>query len=396
MKPLLNSVATFSPADLLIDVRYADGRTEKYLPVNARVMWALIWAKEKGLNILIDDKDVSYDQETKQMIAVCNVWLVDKDNNNRKPIATTVAGKYFDPEHMQTQTPIQDVCTMAKGRALSNLGFSTAACGIQPEHREGVGPFPYNFREVKNFEPADYLIDLVDPATAETRKYMEVKYRLLWAQLWANANKKKLHFNEYVIGYDPKSKMYMCGCDIIDEFDRILATGVAGKFFDPHITITDTPIQNACTAAKGRALTNLGFGTFYGSIEEGDTSVPCDAGIPVVENNPIMTLASGGKLNVTTEKQPKLSDPATENVQDASVMTGSSVVEPTPDLCKEMPLDEALAYEIKTGKFSGKTVGELNVTDEGRKYLKYCVNSPRKRDLGLYSAALTVCKEFNL
>ena len=46
MKPLLNAVKSFEPASLLIDIDRDGGQKEKYMPVNARVRWALVWAKE--------------------------------------------------------------------------------------------------------------------------------------------------------------------------------------------------------------------------------------------------------------------------------------------------------------------------------------------------------------
>lgn len=408
MKPLLNAVKSFAPADLLVDVKYEDGRKEKYLPINARVMWALVWAKEKGQEILIDDKDVSYDPTSKQLVSKCCIWILDKEGNGKRLVSTAVAGKYFDPDHMQTKTPVQDVCTMAKGRALSNMGFATAACGFVPEPRQDAAPFAYNFREVKDFDPANYLIDIVDPATTETHKYMEVKYRLLWALLWATANKKKLIFDEFIVGYDPASRIYTCGCDIKDEMGRVIASGVAGRYYDPLVNISDTPIQTACTAAKGRALANLGFGTFYGSVEEGDTSTPCDAGVPVMENNPFMILASGGQINTrTTDVNQTVQPNGGTEANPASMQpeAKSHPTEDTNDPPESIPtpqriplsLEEALSYKLEAGKFAGKTVGELNVTDEGRKYLKYWTN-PRygSKNRMLYSAAMTVAENFKL
>lgn len=391
MKPLLNAVKSFEPASLLIDIDRDGGQKEKYLPVNARVMWALVWAKEMGQQLRIEDKQPVYDQVSKQMIAECNIWMVGEDPSSPgRLLASTVAGKFFDSEHVQTLTPVQDACTMAKGRALSNMGFATASCGLVPEHKDQ--DFAYNFRAVKGFEPSDYLIDIMNPGDTKPHKYMEVKYRMLWALMWATANKKKLRFREYIIGYDPASKIYTCGCEIKDEHDRIIATGIAGKYYDPLVNISDTPIQNACTAAKGRALASLGFGTFYGdTADDGDTSVPCDAGVPVMADNPFTILASGGRLDKNQEEKEEATQPADSNSDGEDKQPSN--VRYTP-----IPLENALAFRMPSGKYAGKTLGELNVTEEGQKYLKYRKNDDKcaQKNPALYNAICTIAEYFSL
>ena len=385
--PLLNSVKGFEPASMLIDVSYPDGRTEKYLPVAARVMWALAWAEEKEVMLTIDEEENYYDAASKQMVSTCAVRI------NGEVVSRVSAGKYFDPEHMQTFTPIQDACTAAKGRALANMGFSTAACGICPEHKDDAGNM-FNIRKVKNFYPEDYLINLADPADPQAvHKYLEVKYRVLWALLWACENKSKIRFEEKIDMYDPNTGCFICSCNIVDGENHLLASGRAGKLYNPAMNITDTPIQNACTSAKGRALANLGFGTFYGYAEEGDTSVPCDAGIPTLANNPFAMLAAGKNLSDDKNNQPNDGDASAEKTPQPAVRANGDV---EPQLQRiPMTLEQAQAYVIKKGQYKDKTVGELNATDAGRKYLKYyCDPKNGAKNLMLWSAALTIADYF--
>lgn len=135
-----------------------------------------------------------------------------------------------------------------------------------------------------SFNPNDYMVTLEREGPNGTRiseKYLEVKYRVLWFQLYCQENGLSGVIDDSEVIYDPVSKMVIANCVVYID-GVVVGRSSSAKYHDlanPERGALVFP--GAGTAAKGRALANAGFGTVNSGKEEGDTS-PCDAGVQVV------------------------------------------------------------------------------------------------------------------
>lgn len=220
-----------------------------------------------------------------------------------------------------------------------------------------------------------------NPEQAEL--YLPVKNRLYWMQVYCEENginykidESELHFLESIGLMQVVVKIFFN--------DELVTSSTAGDVFirgdDDH---NSKLIQNAATKAKGRALSNLGFGTVVAAsdAESGDF-YPVDAGIQYIrdEKNPLIFKAvpkqeasvnnsiekntAGPEEKATASPNPDVkpyaaktvTPPAEKPARSAEVRKTQPV---SNDNLPEISLEEAYNFVLPIGSNKGKTMSEV-------------------------------------
>lgn len=114
-------VKDYNPSEHMISLPDRNGNPSQYLTVAHRKDWFFRWCQQEGLVGFIDEGEPEYDAQLHQLVAVSKI-LVDG-----KVIGQSMGGKPFNPNMPEANSPsiIQEVTTLAVGRALANCGFGT-------------------------------------------------------------------------------------------------------------------------------------------------------------------------------------------------------------------------------------------------------------------------------
>ncbi len=114
-------VEGYNPSEHMISLPDRNGNPSQYLTVAHRKDWFFRWCQQEGLVGFIDEGEPEYDAQLHQLVAVSKI-LVDG-----KVIGQSMGGKPFNPNMPEANSPtiIQEVTTLAVGRALANCGFGT-------------------------------------------------------------------------------------------------------------------------------------------------------------------------------------------------------------------------------------------------------------------------------
>lgn len=114
-------VEGYNPSEHMITLPDRNGNPSQYLTVAHRKDWFFRWCQQEGLVGFIDEGEPEYDAQLHQLVAVSKI-LVDGE-----VIGQSMGGKPFNPNMPETNSPtiIQEVTTLAVGRALANCGFGT-------------------------------------------------------------------------------------------------------------------------------------------------------------------------------------------------------------------------------------------------------------------------------
>ena len=111
----------FNPADKLIDIEdMATGKSSKYLLVQDRVLWFVVYCDENQIKGVIDDSQIEYIEALNMFKATCTITM------DGEVISKSSGSCVYTPGEMEKA--IETACTSAKGRALANAGFGTAMC----------------------------------------------------------------------------------------------------------------------------------------------------------------------------------------------------------------------------------------------------------------------------
>ena len=180
--------------------------------------------------------------------------------------------------------------------------------------------------------------------------YLDVKFRKLWFRLKHPEGKIKKIFhilNEQVAICE--ARVYLSKDDSEEQY---VGSGVAQRMFVAGDKFGEKYVENAETAAIGRALAEAGFGTQFSDC---DPTEPPDA---TVVDSPIP---------VSSQPRPVTTAKPAEHAPKAAPMP-----EPKPEgpLTAEqyyaaMTLDKAKAVVIDCGCYKGKTLGQLALTKPG-------------------------------
>ncbi|MCL2775835.1 MAG: hypothetical protein FWD71_21185 [Oscillospiraceae bacterium] len=302
--------------------------------------------------------------------------------------------------------------------------------------------------KVEGFNPEQYVRDISDDGR-NPRKYLEVKWRLLWFRMKYPHGKITTHI------IDVKDKYAIIGAKVyVDKNDppeNFIASAVAQRWADAGKSFGNRFVEIAETGAIGRALGNAGFGSqFCCDKNESDESDIVDS--PIESNFPAGQLSDGEipdsdmpfelyrsdtgnsipmnsdnrqndnitqmTLNSAVLAKPeKLSAPvgvlvnkpnSTVNSADTKPAIQDESSEPTPEtkpqqnnakytkatpvneIYRVMQLDEAKNYTVTFGKFAGKTIEEIAADKLSN--LDWYINSYSGQD-NVLRAAATIIRE---
>lgn len=212
------------------------------------------------------------------------------------------------------------------------------------------------------YNPDKDVITITNEETHAVEQYLEVKYRMLWFHQYCAENNINGIVDEANICFIPEANLAYVTCKIYMN-GELAATGIAGG------TLQDnrSGIQNIATAAKGRALANLGFGTITATSSFGSgEAFPVDSGVPG-ETSKVPTMAfdrstrtytaigSNGQNNTMLQNTPTPAQPS-------SIMPfnpASSALPQRQTGAMSMTLDQARTTIMPGGEFKGKTLAEI-------------------------------------
>lgn len=227
-----------------------------------------------------------------------------------------------------------------------------------------------------SYDPSPFMKEFVyDDGSKQL--YLEVKYRVDWFLHWCKENGVVGRIEESQLDFIPEIRMVLCTCTIYMD-GLAVASSKAGRMITDDPKDANVAVQTAFTAAKGRALSNLGFGTVNGNTSENGLPFPPESGIPLPpvtpETNPLVTDTTTPPAQERKRRMRKEPDSAasTQEMQAAPESSPSEPV-PTPPTASTLmnadstkipeTLEEARAFICPIGVGRNKTMGEIELID---------------------------------
>lgn len=231
-----------------------------------------------------------------------------------------------------------------------------------------------------SFSPEKYMVEIQNTFTGKSEKYLPVNARIAWFLTYCKEHRitpmfrPNVYFDRTVFQYIATVEVLMNG--------EVVAIEQAAKVYNPKEPATYAALMSAITAAKGRALADLGFGTLMSEMDEGNDGIPADTGIPTLMETPCPTDADAPPeripdwfaddeypdFMVEPEAEPK-SEPKVKTEPKRKPKEKLVDAEPLPEFEPEpektlpkMSLEEARAFVVDRGTQKGMTLGELAAT----------------------------------
>ena len=229
---------------------------------------------------------------------------------------------------------------------------------------------PKNYN-VEGFNPENHLIDLVsksDPNKIE--KYLPVMWRKTWFRLVFPNGKIDTRFE-----YNPQLQAIITTATVYKDSDddskNFLAKDGGIKFIRRGEFINETCVQEAITIAVGRALGSAGFGSQFCGLDDGDTTIPVEAGVPWIEQDIFQDASEEGHIFGNTDSAPtnQVENMPKENKEPvkSKPVNNPKVTKPIANSSVNnsviKTVEDAKKYKISSGKHANKFLGELFATE---------------------------------
>lgn len=249
---------------------------------------------------------------------------------------------------------------------------------------------------VEGFEPMK-CARIIQNEGQEDQLYLDVKYRKLWFRLAHPLGKivsRIINFAENMAIVE--ARIYL---DKNDPEDQYISNSYAQKYRSEDPKFGDKFLEVAETAAVGRALADAGFGVQFADVGEENDPNQVDAGIPVSNAMPQLEMpnmqgvsipqqpGNGGTMpfqgqpvnggmpasnnyyqqsSVPPQQMPNAMQPQWSNApqaQKAPAPLDASL--PVEELVRRMSYEQATKVVIPTGKYKGKTMGQIAIDSPG-------------------------------
>lgn len=234
-----------------------------------------------------------------------------------------------------------------------------------------------------SFNPAEHFIQIASArGDGSVQDYLEVKYRVLWFQIYCEENGIKGFIDDSEVSIMPGLNLVRAVCSIYMN-GELVAKAAGGQMADE--SNGNTVIQTATTIAKGRALANAGFGTAMCAFEDNEET-PCETGVDTNKTVPTEPYSNNPLIVSNRSNQPESSKISTQkdSVSDKETKTAMS----TPTTVKE-----ALKMVFSFGNYKGRTMGEVNALDP--QYIVFVANKLKRHPEFTTGAQLILASQNN-
>ncbi len=362
----LRYTSAYDPQGDTVAVVFNEGEApQTFLETKYRLRWFHDYLKDHNSSGYVDDSELVYMPEAKLILAKASVFI------NGDLVGRSCAGSYYTPDlGLSDPTLGQTVATAAKGRALSNAGFGTADCAPDKKNPPARSELPAAQGTIRacSYNPASDIIELtVSDSSKKPDLYLEVKNRLRWFHQYLRDRNTTGYVDDSEVRYDPAAKMLFATARVFIE-GVLAGVSSASRPYDPDepALYTQQPIARVCTAAKGRALANAGFGITASALEDGKNT-PCDAGIQVVHENgedqvvPLYQKTGPAGMESRLPVMPPEETPEPTQTEELTAPAAPAKEAPEsigPDVPGRMGYQAAKALVLPFGSLKGKTMAE--------------------------------------
>lgn len=209
--------------------------------------------------------------------------------------------------------------------------------------------------KVEGFDPTLYVRETVE-MDGSTSGYMDVKYRLLWFR--ARYPTGKIAFVVHALTDAAAVIEARIYTDKTDPPENYIASGLGRRTFDQADPLGKFYLENAATAALGRALGAAGFGSQFCDRDNERDPDPVDAPVPAVppgtapaalEAPPTVIAPVAAPASKARKAMPSTAAPAASYNEQTPV--NEIVVHMTVEEAKNTPVP------FKNGDWAGKNLG---------------------------------------